>query len=81
MKQIHLTIGVYLNGSFKWNGVSSEYLTDHVEYNKKMRFGRALIVDWEIVHLGYLTEDVLKEFIQKHKATWQMPKIDTAPYV
>jgi len=81
MKSIHLTIGIYRDGSYKWNGVSSEHLANHIEYNKNMRFGRALIVDWKIVHLGYLTEDTLNEFIKKHKPTWQMPKIDTAPYV
>jgi hypothetical protein len=78
---IHLTIGVYSDGSYKWNGVSSEYLAAHVNYNKTMRPGRALIVDWEIVHVGYLTEEKLNDFIQKHKPNWKMTKNDTTPYV
>lgn len=50
---IHTTIGVYSDGSYKVKGVKSEDLASHIEYNKNFRFGRALIIDGEVVYNGY----------------------------
>lgn len=63
------------------NGVSSENLENHVNYNTIMRFGQALFVNRELVHEGYLVNpDTLlkaKNIISK------IPKKreDEAPYM
>ena len=62
---IHTTIGIYRDGSYKTNGVDSEHLQQHIEYNKTYRFGRALVVDGEIVYYGYFNnaKDELKSIL------------------
>lgn len=77
--KIHTTIGVYFNGDFKINGVLPEHLKSHIEYNKNMRFGRALLVDGKVVHLGYYNESDRKRLEEKFKHI----KVDrdTKPYV
>ena len=50
------TVGVYSNLSYVVNGVLPEHLEDHIDYNKVMRFGRALLVDGKVVHTGYFSE-------------------------
>lgn len=77
MEKIHTTIGIYPNGDFKTNGVADKHLQDHIEYNKKFRFGRALIVDNEVVYKGYVNEETIKEVLQK--VTWKHETC-TAPY-
>jgi hypothetical protein len=54
---IHTTVGVYRNGDHKSNGVSPDHLESHIQYNKDMRPGRALLVDGKVVHRGYYGED------------------------
>ena len=61
----HITIGVYSNGSYKVNIVRPEHLLHHIEYNKKMRFGRALFVDGKCEYAGYLSEEKTKEWEEK----------------
>lgn len=51
--QIHTTIGIYPNGDYTVNGVYSKDLENHIEYNRKARPGRTLMVDGEIVLNGY----------------------------
>jgi predicted Co/Zn/Cd cation transporter (cation efflux family) len=58
----HVTIGVYASGSYKVNVVKPEDLSEHIAYNKVMRFGRALFVDGTCVNPGYLDEDQVKEW-------------------
>lgn len=67
---IHTTIGLYLNGDYVVNGVSSEDLNDHINYNIKYRFGRALFVDGECIHKGYFDNQLsrLEEFAEKFKS-------------
>lgn len=77
---IHTTVGVYNNDSFKVNGVSSEFLQDHIDYNIKYRFGRALFVDGKCVHEGYLSKDRCKEWENKLKSKYYLQTTDTAPY-
>ena len=60
---IHTTVGVYNNGDMVVNGVSAEDLVSHIEYNKTMRFGRALFVDGVIHNVGYLGEERCKALI------------------
>lgn len=75
---IHTTIGIYPSGNYKVNGVSSENLQDHIEYNKKFRFGRALVVDGEIIYEGLGCKAAIKELEEVIKNT-KITK-DTAPY-
>lgn len=64
----HITVGVYMNGQYKINIVKDEDLKDHIEYNKKFRFGRGLFVDGKCVNQGYLSgEQVInweKEYLK-----------------
>lgn len=58
----HLTLGVYANGQYKYNVVRDEDLEHHIEYNKKMRFGRLLYVDGERVYDGCMRKEILPEY-------------------
>lgn len=78
---IHTTIGIYPNGSYKVNGVTDENLKDHVEYNKVNRFGRALIVNGEIVYKGMMKESDILEVIKSNNLKEIVKTKDTAPYV
>ena len=80
MSLIYTTIGVYLNGDIKSNGVKPEHLSSHIKYNKTMRFGRALIVDGNIVHYGYWKHLDLQNHIEKTKLKEIKIKKCTAPY-
>lgn len=82
MTKIHTTIGVYLNGSFKLNGVTPENLGTHIEHNIKYRPGRALFVDGECVHKGYLCDEKVKSFEERiSKSLKHFTMInDTQPY-
>jgi len=75
---IHTTIGLYPNGEYKVNGVSKEDLEAHIEYNKTMRFGRALFVDGELVYKGMGCETAIEGFKEKAKEI-KMKKV-TKPY-
>lgn len=77
--KIYTTVGVYLNGDYKTNGVTPENIESHIEYNKTWRFGRALLVDGKVVHTGYYNESdipMLEEKFGKIKI-----EKDTQPYV
>lgn len=80
MSKIFTTIGIYPNGQFKVNGVLEENLQSHIEYNKKWRFGRALIVDGQIAYSGMIKEEVIHEIIEKNKLNEIKVLKDTAPY-
>jgi len=58
----HITIGVYANGDHVVNIVRPEHLQDHIEYNKVMRFGRALFVDGQCLNKGYLSKDAVESW-------------------
>lgn len=77
---IHTTIGIYSDGSYKVNGVRSEDLSSHIEYNKTMRFGRALIVDGEIVYTGYLSKEQVQTIMEAKNLGSISMKSCTAPY-
>jgi len=51
---IHHTRGVYTNGDYKDNGVSSEQLARHIQFNIIMRPGRALFVDGFCLYDGVI---------------------------
>lgn len=77
---VHTTIGLYLNGDFKVNGVLPEHLESHVAYNKSARFGRALFVDGTCVYNGYLKEDQIKAFEDRIRKENIKQEVCTAPY-
>lgn len=58
----HVTVGVYSNHTHVTNIVRPEDLVGHIEYNRVMRFGRALFVDGVCVHKGYLNEKDIAEW-------------------
>jgi len=70
----HVTIGVYANESYVINVVLPAHLDYHIEYNKVMRFGRALFVDGKCVHQGYLPAYKVAEWENKIKTM----KVDTS---
>lgn len=78
--KIHTTIGLYPNGEKKYNGVAHEDLATHIEYNKAWRWGRALIVDGELVYKGNVDQELIDQCISDFKAkpiTFNKP---TIPY-
>ncbi len=78
--KIHTTIGVYPNGDFKTNGVAADHLEDHIKYNRTWRPGRALIIDGEIIHLGYFDKEGLEKVIaEKNLSDIKVTKC-TVPY-
>ncbi len=80
--KIHTTIGVYANSDYKINGVESKHLASHIEYNKILRWGRALFVDGKCIHQGYLTKEECDAWEVKIKDNLDKYTIlkDTAPY-
>lgn len=62
---IHTTIGVYANGDYKSNGVESKNLAGHIQYNIKLRPGRALFVDGLCIHKGYLSTEECERLEQE----------------
>ena len=80
LKKIYTTIGIYPNGSFKTNGVSEDHLSYHIEYNKKWRPGRSLVVDNKIIYQGYLTEAQILEIITKNNLQRISFNKSTAPH-
>jgi hypothetical protein len=52
---LHTTVGIYSDGSFKLNCVPSKDIVAHIQYNLKMRFGRALILDSFPIYRGYFS--------------------------
>lgn len=61
----HFTVGVYANDSYKTNVVKDEHLEDHIEYNMKMRPGRAFFVDGECLFKGYLSDERIALWTKK----------------
>jgi len=78
---IHTTIRLYANGQYIINGVSSEHLEDHIEYNKTYRWGCSLFVDGKCVFNGYQSNKEIKRFETKIKGdSYSMQNKCTVPY-
>lgn len=75
---IHHTCGVYLNDSCKTNGVPSDNLQEHIDYNKFWRPGRALFVDGKCVFAGSLPPEQIARWEIKLKGV--TANRDTRPY-
>jgi len=81
---IHTTIGVYPKPDrylWKINGVAEEFLEDHIAYNKKWRFGRALFVDGKCVYPGHVAQEDIDRIEAELEAEPIVRTRDTAPYV
>ncbi len=76
---IHHTAGYYANGSSKTNGVKSENLAGHIQYNLRYRPGRAFFVDGVCLHHGYLDQERCEE-IESELSDVKANR-DTAPYI
>ena len=76
----HFTVGVYANGQYKTNVVKEEHLQDHIEYNLKMRPGRAFFVDGECLNKGYLTDEKISYWAQTISEMKPDLRISTEPY-
>ncbi|MEX3625397.1 hypothetical protein [Viridibacillus arvi] len=61
----YVTIGVYSNDTFKVNIVRPEHIEGHIEYNKTMRFGRALFVNGKCEYSGYLSDEKVAKWTEK----------------
>ena len=79
MSKIHITIGIYPNGEWKWNCVPEENLKDHIKY-QDLRPGRMFLVDGEIVNEGIgVNKALIPAILEKVKAI--NPTEDSQPYV
>lgn len=58
-----ISIRIYNSGSYVVNNVRPEDLKEHIEYNKIMRFGCALVVDGKIENEGYLDEKRIQDIV------------------
>jgi hypothetical protein len=79
-QSVHTTIGLYNDGSFKVNGVTKDNLPLHINYNKIMRFGRALFVDGKCIYSGYIDDKRIKAFEQRLIDQPLIVICDTQPY-
>lgn len=61
----HISVGVYSNGKYVVNVVRDEDLSEHIEYNKTMRFGRGLFVDGVCINQGYLSGEQVKNWTER----------------
>lgn len=77
----HITIGVYANGEFKVNVVSDGDLSNHIEFNKTFRPGRALFVNGECLNQGYLSNEDIDTWKSKISTMNIDNKFATKPYV
>lgn len=77
-----LSLGIYANGTYKFNWVLPEHLEAHIQYNLEYRPGRALVVADEIKNSGYMSEEAVRAWLQEHPEVTNMkpPQFPTLPY-
>ena len=81
-EKIYTTIGVYSNGDLKINGVEVANFKKHVDYNLKMRPGRAFFVDGVCINKGCLDEEEVSEYTRLFNSdTKYLRTKDSKPYV
>ena len=78
---MHVTVGVYMNGQYKYNIVRDEDLENHIKYNKIFRFGRGLFVDGKCVNQGYLSGEQVRNWERRISEMESNMSHDTRPYV
>lgn len=79
-RKIHHSMGVYNNGDRVHNGVDPDHLDSHIEYNKVMRFGRALFVDGVCLNEGYLSKERCDAIVAELAANPVVMTRVTVPY-
>lgn len=79
-EKIHHTMGVYNNGDCKHNGVHPNDLKDHIEYNLRMRPGRAFFVDGLCLNNGYLSQERIDEIVEELATKPVVMNTVTLPY-
>ena len=73
---MHVTVGVYMNGQYKYNIVRDEDLENHIKYNKIFRFGRGLFVDGKCINQGYLSGEQVRNWERRiSEMEFNMPMI------
>jgi len=78
--KIHHTMGVYNCGDRTHNGVHPDDLENHIEYNLRMRPGRAFFVDGQCLNQGYLDDDRIKAILEELKENPVVMDKVTLPY-
>ena len=78
---MHVTVGVYMNGQYKYNIVRDEDLENHIKYNKIFRFGRGLFVDGKCVNQGYLSGEQVRNWERRTSEMEFNISHDTRPSV
>lgn len=78
---MHATVGVYMNGQYKYNIVRDEDLENHIKYNKIFRFGRGLFVDGKCVNQGYLSGEQVRNWEKRISEMEFDISHDIRPYV
>lgn len=80
----HLTLGVYLDGSYEYNVVCGEDLEHHIEYNRIWRPGRLLYVDGDRVFDGCIRKEALSRYDEIARKFFEGNSVDmslpTIPY-
>ena len=85
---LHSSIRIYPNGDKRYNGVRTEHLEDHINYNREYRFGCDLIIDGKVavrsaIYIGKTREDFDKrneEIIKELETKPHNPQFCTVPY-
>ncbi|SBV38282.1 hypothetical protein BN7874_113 [Phage NCTB] len=80
-ERIYTTVGIYLDKSFKSNGVKGEELKGHIEYNLDLRPGRAFFVDGVCFNSGYYETEEDAQAVFNEKCSKIKFSMDTRPYV
>ena len=78
---MHVTVGGYMNGQYKYNIVRDEDLENHIKYNKIFRFGRGLFVDGKCINQGYLSGEQVRNWEKRILEMEFDMSHDTRPYV
>ena len=70
-----------MKGVYKGNIVRDEDLEDHIQYNKKFRFGRGLFLDGKCINQGYLSGEQVRNWEKRISEMEFDLTHDTRPYV
>lgn len=77
--KIFTTVGIYPDGSLKWNGVPAKNLPDHILYNIMNRGGRTLLVNGLVFNAGAFSLEELRNFYEIYSQRCAATR-DTQPY-
>lgn len=77
--EIFTTVGIYPDGSLKWNGVPAKNLPDHILYNITNRGGRTFLVNGLVFNAGAYDQHELRNLYEIYSQRCAA-KHDTQPY-